>query len=102
MGAMNTPQLFRLASQSGGASLTIHVDDEPVLCHTGETIAVAILTTRRWVGQDAIRRRGLLCGIGVCYECVVRVDGVSGARACMTLVRDGMRVSTTLEGNSDA
>ncbi len=38
--------------------------------------------------------RGLFCGMGVCYECVVVVDGVPQTRACMTWVRDGMVVQT--------
>ncbi len=35
-----------------------------------------------------------LCGMGVCFECRVRIDGVAQVRACMTPVRDGMRVDT--------
>ena len=98
MSAINTPQVYRLARLSRGEPLTIEVDGESVPCLAGETIAVAILTLRGWIGRDAIRRRGLMCGIGVCFECVVAVDGVPGTRACMTLVRDGMRVGTFLEG----
>lgn len=37
-------------------------------------------------------RRGVFCGMGVCQECVVVVDGVPGLRACMTPARDGMVV----------
>lgn len=36
--------------------------------------------------------RGLFCGMGVCGECAVRVDGLPGRLACMTTVHDGMRV----------
>jgi len=38
------------------------------------------------------RRRGLYCGTGDCANCIVTVDGVPGARACVTGARDGMRV----------
>jgi hypothetical protein len=38
--------------------------------------------------------RGMYCGMGVCYECLVTVDDVSNVRACMTTARDGMIVST--------
>ena len=37
--------------------------------------------------------RGVFCGMGVCYECLVTVDGRPGQRACMTRVRDGMSVA---------
>jgi len=36
--------------------------------------------------------RGLFCGMGVCFDCLVTVDGRSGVRACVTRVHDGMRV----------
>jgi sarcosine oxidase subunit alpha len=38
--------------------------------------------------------RAPLCGMGVCFECRVCVDGHPHALACMTLARDGMRVNT--------
>ncbi|MDE0000296.1 MAG: FAD-dependent oxidoreductase, partial [Rhodospirillaceae bacterium] len=37
--------------------------------------------------------RGLFCGMGVCQECRVQVDGRSGVRACMATVKDAMRVA---------
>jgi glycine/D-amino acid oxidase-like deaminating enzyme len=36
--------------------------------------------------------RGLFCGMGVCHDCLVTIDGRSGQRACMTPIRDGMVV----------
>lgn len=38
--------------------------------------------------------RGLFCGMGICFECVVKVDNDSGRRACMTKVYPGMQVET--------
>src|SRR5439155_775857 len=51
-------------------------------------------------GRPELRRspsgqpRGLYCGIGVCQECRVLVDGVGVVRACVTPVTAGMTVST--------
>jgi sarcosine oxidase, subunit alpha len=39
------------------------------------------------------RRRGLYCGTGDCANCLVTVDGMPGARACVTPATDGMRVA---------
>ncbi len=36
--------------------------------------------------------RGIYCGMGVCFDCLVVVDGVPNTRACTTLVADGMRI----------
>lgn len=38
--------------------------------------------------------RAPVCGMGVCFECRVQVDGVPQQRACQLTVRDGMRVDT--------
>jgi len=35
-----------------------------------------------------------LCGMGVCFECRVCIDGVAEQRACMLPVRTGMQVTT--------
>jgi sarcosine oxidase subunit alpha len=77
-------------------SLTITVDGRPVQVPTGATLAAAILLS----GQCAFRRsekgepRGPLCGIGICFECRVTLDGVPHIRSCQILCRDGMQVQT--------
>src|SRR5438093_1536609 len=51
-------------------------------------VAAGELTCRVTPAGEA---RGVFCGMGVCHDCVVVVDGVP-ARSCMTPVRDGMTV----------
>jgi predicted molibdopterin-dependent oxidoreductase YjgC len=74
--------------------VTISVDGRPREAHLGETVAAALMAE----GDTAIRvtrggsPRGLYCGMGVCFECLVIVDGVPNARACMTWIRDGMEI----------
>lgn len=78
-----------------GAAVTVTVDGEPVQAHLGETIAAALLAH---AGSPALRTtlggspRGLYCGMGVCFECLVIVDGVPNTRACVTWVRNGMEI----------
>jgi predicted molibdopterin-dependent oxidoreductase YjgC len=69
-----------------------------VTCSPGMTLAGAlvqlagkapVLHTTARCGQP----RTVFCGMGLCHECVVQVDGRPNVRACVTLVRDGMRVS---------
>lgn len=74
--------------------LEILVDGLPTLGFEGETIATAILAQRRQIGSDGRRTHGLWCGIGICYECVVTLDGEPGIRACMTQVAPGSNVRT--------
>ena len=65
-----------------------------IRCRAGETIATALLCA----GQLDLRRspraggaRGVFCMMGVCQECLIRVDGVV-RQACLTPAEDGMRV----------
>ncbi|MBM4062844.1 MAG: (2Fe-2S)-binding protein [Planctomycetes bacterium] len=66
----------------------------PVRAWSGDTVAMALWAA----GHLALRRssrdgaaRGVFCSMGVCYDCLVRVDGET-LRACTTLVRAGMLV----------
>lgn len=63
----------------------------------GETISAALYASGEQVLRTTSRRaepRGLFCNMGVCFECLVEVDGLSNVRACQTVVRAGMQVRT--------
>jgi len=66
-----------------GLTVAIVVDGERVDATPGIPLG-AVLHARR--------PRALFCGMGVCFDCLVTVDGRAGVRACVTLVRAGMRV----------
>lgn len=76
--------------------IALTVNGQPLLAPAGTTVAAAILIG----GVVAFRRsatgepRGPLCGMGICFECRVTVDGVAHVRACQTLCRPGMDVRT--------
>jgi hypothetical protein len=44
------------------------------------------------------RPRGLFCGIGICYDCLITVDGTPNQRACLVPVAEGMRLSKDVPG----
>lgn len=73
----------------------LHVNGQLVAVPTGANVAAAVarVTThfRRSVHGEP---RAPLCGMGVCFECRVRVDGHANVRACMTPARTGMQVQT--------
>lgn len=83
-----------------GRPIQIVVDGQPVTAYEGETVATALLAEGRWHFRHTPRLkqpRGLYCGMGVCFECLVSVDGVHAVRACLTPVVDGMRIDTCEE-----
>jgi aerobic-type carbon monoxide dehydrogenase small subunit (CoxS/CutS family) len=71
------------------------VDGRPLTAPAGQSLAAVLLQASRAVLRDspAGNPRGLYCGIGVCQECRVVVDGVV-VRSCVTPVSAGMRVTT--------
>lgn len=75
----------------------IIVDGRPLSFVAGQTVAAALVAAGRvaWRTTRVERRpRGIFCGIGVCFDCLVTVDGFDGQRACLVLARPGMTVTT--------
>lgn len=77
--------------------LWIVVDGERVEAARGATVAAVLLDA----GVTAFRRsptgaaRAPLCGMGVCFECRVTIDGEAHQRACMRLVEPEMQILTS-------
>ena len=80
-----------------GPKIQVMVDGQPILAYEGETVATALLAAGRRTLRHTVpggAPRGIFCGIGVCFDCLVTVDGCHTVRACVTPVRDGMQVAT--------
>ena len=74
----------------------IVIDDRERVVRAGISLAAALLELdvvafRRSVSGEP---RAPLCGMGICYECRVEVDGVAARRACLVTVEDGLLVRT--------
>jgi NADH dehydrogenase/NADH:ubiquinone oxidoreductase subunit G len=83
-----------------GRPVQITVDGERIEAYEGESLATAILASGRRVFRHTHPEgapRGLFCGMGVCYECLVSVAGRERVRACIVPVQDGMCISTRFE-----
>lgn len=76
--------------------VVIRVNGQPVAVPPGTVLAAAIAHAgvarfRRSVQGEA---RGPLCGMGICFECRVTVNGRPHTRSCLTLCEAGMEVHT--------
>ncbi|MEU6540707.1 (2Fe-2S)-binding protein [Streptomyces sp. NPDC047000] len=63
----------------------------------GQSVGAALTDAgiRSWrTTRHQGRPRGLFCGIGICYDCLLVVDGVPNQRACLVTARDGMRLES--------
>ena len=80
-----------------GQPFEIEINGRKTAAYQGETIAAALLAENVRIFRRTHRRtepRWLFCGIGVCYDCLVTVNGVPNVRACMTHVKPRMRIQT--------
>ncbi|MER5969358.1 2Fe-2S iron-sulfur cluster-binding protein [Streptomyces sp. NPDC002055] len=76
---------------------TVTVDGEPRGFRPGQTVAAVLLAAGRtsWRTTRTGRRpRGVFCGIGVCHDCLVTVNGLPDVRACLREAADGDTIGT--------
>lgn len=80
---------------SDGARVRIEIDGAEVEAGEGESVAAAVLAH----GDDATRTtpvsgtgRAPYCMMGVCFECLMEIDGIPNRQACMVNVQPGMKI----------
>jgi D-hydroxyproline dehydrogenase subunit gamma len=85
------------------AEIKFYFNDQEVSGFIGQSVGAALLAQ----GDRILRKtrfkekgRGVFCGIGVCFDCLVVIDGISNQRACITEIKAGMKVQTQV--GSDA
>ncbi|HEY5301612.1 MAG TPA: (2Fe-2S)-binding protein [Acetobacteraceae bacterium] len=89
--------MFARLPDATGGRVEIELDGATVAVPAPGTIASALLA----LGHDTFRRtptrglsRGPFCMMGVCFDCLVTIDGVANRQACLVPVRAGMRIET--------
>ena len=78
-----------------GPAFRFRFDGREIEAFPGETLAAALLNADVWALRRtrAGKQRGIFCGMGVCGECSVMVDGAQ-RRACLDYAKPGSEVST--------
>jgi predicted molibdopterin-dependent oxidoreductase YjgC len=89
--------MFRRLPETNATEVAIVIDGEPYAARAGDTVAAALLAS----GRIALRTtavggvpRGPFCLMGVCFDCLVAIDGRPAQQACAIAVSPGMRVDT--------
>jgi D-hydroxyproline dehydrogenase subunit gamma len=88
--------MFRKLHEPLPDGLTIEIDGVPAVAESGETVAAVLLRQREpWSRLNPVSRskRAPYCMIGVCFECLAEVDGVTSVQTCLKPVCAGMRVT---------
>jgi D-hydroxyproline dehydrogenase subunit gamma len=80
-----------------GAAVALTIDGKLAYARSGDTVASALLAA----GVDRCRTTPVTgaprlpyCLMGVCFDCLVTIDGIGSRQACLVPVRDGMKVET--------
>jgi hypothetical protein len=79
--------------------VTFYFNSEKFVGRRGQSVAAALFAS----GQRDLRRtrfgkepRSIFCGIGICFDCVVTVNGIANQRACLIEIDDEMKVESSL------
>jgi len=90
--------MFKRLSDTG-ETISLKVDGKDIRARASDTVAGALLVA----GVDHFRTtpvtgspRAPYCLMGVCFDCLVTIDGVGSRQACLVPVREGMAVETQL------
>ncbi len=78
----------------------IELNGEKINAFQGQTIAEALIANQQLIFRKTPKdiTRGPFCGMGVCYECRMKVNGVLNVRTCTTEATPGCRVETQKDG----
>jgi predicted molibdopterin-dependent oxidoreductase YjgC len=87
--------MFRKLHEPAGKAVTLFIDGAMVKADAGESVAAVLLRQLPlWSRTTPVTqsKRAPYCMMGVCFECLAKVDGEASVQTCLTEVRDGMRV----------
>jgi predicted molibdopterin-dependent oxidoreductase YjgC len=89
--------MFRRLPDTQGKLITFSIDGRSATARAGDTVAAALLAN----GLEVCRTtpvsgapRAPYCMMGVCFECLVTIDGIGNRQGCLVAVEEGMRVET--------
>lgn len=89
--------MFKQLSHSDTETIEVILNGQKIQVTGGITVAAMCLTQGlRFTRTTPISesKRAPFCMMGVCYECLMVIDGKSNQRACVTTIQQGMKIET--------
>jgi predicted molibdopterin-dependent oxidoreductase YjgC len=86
--------MFKSTMPQNGKIVHLHFDGEAITAFDGDNLATALLRAGKVQFRTAEKNdpRGPYCMMGVCFECLVEINGRPNQQACQITVRDGMMI----------
>lgn len=75
--------------------ITVYIEGHPVKVRQGDSAAAAVLVAGLQPSRTTVLSgsgRAPYCMMGVCFECLLKIDGVENVQGCMTPVHEGMQI----------
>jgi sarcosine oxidase subunit alpha len=88
--------VFQRLPDAPAASVRIFIEGEVYEARAGDSVAAALLAAgREHCRTTAVTgaQRAPYCMMGVCFDCLVTIDGVGNRQGCLVAVREGMRIA---------
>ncbi|MCC7083233.1 MAG: (2Fe-2S)-binding protein [Burkholderiales bacterium] len=95
--------MFASLPDAAGPQVAVTVDGKTVAVPPGASVAAALLLAGAVPSRTtavSAAPRAPYCMMGVCFECLVEIDGVAERQACMVTAAEGMRVRRTPRSSS--
>jgi D-hydroxyproline dehydrogenase subunit gamma len=89
--------MFRRLPDADDTTVEVIIDGRSARVRTGDTVAAALISAGVLASRAADvsgAPRAPYCMMGVCFECLVTVDGVGNRQGCLMPVEPGMRIDT--------
>ena len=88
--------MFKTLPDAGAATTGVIINGKPFQAPQGCTAAAAVLLAGEMPSRTTPvtgASRAPYCMMGVCFECLMEIDGVANQQACLVPVADGMRIN---------
>jgi len=88
---------------TGYETVTLTIEGKEIVAFHGDTVSAAMLVagfTHTRITPVNEKHRAPYCMMGICFDCVVEINGIPNQRACQVLVQEGMRVNIQKKNGS--
>lgn len=94
--------MFKSTMPQNGKIVHLHFDGEAITAFDGDNLAAALLRAGKVQFRTAEKNdpRGPYCMMGVCFECLLEIDGIQALQGCMIGVRNGMVIKRQIGSNN--
>jgi predicted molibdopterin-dependent oxidoreductase YjgC len=87
---------LRTAGIGRGTPMSVYLDGREMQAFEGESVLAVLWAQGTHALHSTARTgepRGFFCGMGICFDCLVTIDGMVNLRACLEPVRSGMKIT---------